>query len=74
MTLTVTIDDELFRDVQRMASEQAVPVHALVAGLVQRAIEGAKQIHRKGGFPVFSVPAGAEQITPQDVQRGEDEP
>lgn len=68
------IDDDLFAAVKRMAETRDISLGSAISELARRGLVTSSRIEvNADGFPTVKVFAGAAPITPEDVQRAEDE-
>lgn len=75
MSATLKIDDQLYRDAERVAREHSLGVEEFVADVLRRAIGGSAVLGERNGLPVFKVDDRVPPITSDDVRRAmEDEP
>lgn len=73
MRTTLTIDDDLLSAARSLARSRSVPVGQVISDLARKGLSVPPRVHRRNGFPVFSVPPTAHPITLEDVKKIEDE-
>ena len=73
MRTTLTIDDDVFAEIRRIAEERDEPLGQVVSGLVRQGLRSRRTFRVVDGLPTFEVPAGAPPITADDVMRLRDD-
>lgn len=74
MRTTLAIDDDLLSVARTIATSRNVPIGQVISELARKGLSTEKPLRRRGGFPVFDVPADAPIITPDHVRQAlEDE-
>jgi hypothetical protein len=66
---TVRIDDDVLRAAKSLARSEGRTVGEVLTELARKGLAPADQREGDGGFPVFSVPAGAKPITAEMVRQ-----
>lgn len=72
MRTTLDLDATALEAVRQLAAHRAQSIGAVVSELILKGLRAEVPATRRAGFPVFAAPAG-KTITPDDVQRAEDE-
>ena len=73
MRTTISIDDDLLAAAKSLDRSRSVPVGRVISDLARRGLQAPVRTRKRGGFPVFDVPANARPITLDDVKKLEDE-
>jgi hypothetical protein len=73
MRITLTIDDDIFRIVERRARESGQSVGAVLSRLARRGLESSGYDTDNSGLPLFAVSGNAPLFGPEETARGMDE-
>ncbi|MBD3241634.1 MAG: hypothetical protein GF331_13675 [Chitinivibrionales bacterium] len=74
MRTTINLDDDIFMAVKSVARARGVPVGRALSDLVRRGLERSSEYTVRNDLPVFQVREDAPIVTPEQVDRSEDEP
>ena len=73
MRTTLSIDPEILNAAKRLAAARSQTVGQVISELARKGLGVQRTTAARGGFPVFRVSRNAPPLSPEDVQRNEDE-
>lgn len=73
MRTTLSLDDDVFREVKAYAESRDVAIGKAVSELVRRGLHAPLQTRLVNGFHVVELPAGSPPVSTEDVERLQDE-
>jgi hypothetical protein len=73
MRTTLSLDDDVFREVKAYAESRDVAIGKAVSELVQRGLHAPPQTHVVNGFHVVDLPAGSPIVTTEGVKKLQEE-
>ena len=73
MKATLTIDDDLLAEAERLAAERSLTVDALVSELLRQSLKRSISHRSDNGFPVFPRTQGLPLISNDDLDRAEED-
>jgi hypothetical protein len=73
MRTTLSIDDDVFREVKAYAESRDVAIGKAVSELVRRGLHAPLRTRVVNGFHVVDLPSGSPGITTEDVKKLQEE-
>jgi hypothetical protein len=73
MRTTLKIDSDILNAARQIAAAKSKSIGEVISELARRGLEARSRVTTRHGFPVFQVSRGVAPLTPEDVQRGEEE-
>ena len=73
MRTTLSLDDDVFREVKVYAEARDVAIGRAVSELVRRGLQAPLQTRIVNGFHVVELPPGSPPVSIEDVERLQDE-
>jgi hypothetical protein len=73
MRTTLSLDDDVFREVKAYAESRDVAMGKAVSELVRRGLHAPLQTRVVNGFYVVELPPGSPPVSAEDVEKLEDE-
>jgi len=73
MRTTLSLDDDVFREVKAYAESRDVAIGKAVSELVRRGLRAPLQTRVVHGFHVVDLPSGSPAVTGEDVKKLQDE-
>ena len=73
MRTTLSLDDDVFREVKAYAESRDVAIGKAVSELVRRGLHAPLQTMVVNGFHVVDLPAGSPAVTAKDVKKPQDD-
>jgi len=73
MRTTLSLDDDVFREVKVYAESRDVAIGKAVSELVRRGLHAPLQTTVINGFHVVALPSGSPAVTTEDVKKLQDE-
>ncbi len=73
MRTTLSLDDDVFREVKAYAESRDVAIGKAVSELVRRGLHAPLQTRLVNGFHVVELPPGSPAVSTEDVERLQDE-
>lgn len=73
MRTTLSIDDDVFKEVQAYAESRDVAIGKAVSELVRRGLHAPLQTRVVNGFHVVALPPGSPGVTADDIKKLEEE-
>jgi hypothetical protein len=73
MRTTLSLDDDVFNEVQAYAESRDVALGKAVSELVRRGLHAPLQTRVVNGFHVVDLPAGSPGVSKEDVKKLQDE-
>jgi len=73
MRTTLSLDDDVYREVKVYAESRDVAIGKAVSELVRRGLHAPLQTTVVNGFHVVDLPSGSPAVTTEDVKRLRDE-
>ena len=73
MRTTLSLDDDVFREVKAYAESRDVALGKAVSELVRRGLNAPLQTRLVNGFHVVELPPGSPPVSTEDVERLQDE-
>jgi hypothetical protein len=70
---TLSLDDDVFREVKAYAESRDVAIGKAVSELVRRGLHAPLQTRVVNGFHVVDLPSGSPAVTAEDVKKLQDE-
>lgn len=74
MRTTLSLDDDVFREVKRYAVSRDLALGKAVSELVRRGLQAPLQTSLVNGFPVVKLPQGSPTVTAEQVRKLWEEP
>ncbi|MGA2430605.1 MAG: antitoxin [Candidatus Acidiferrum sp.] len=74
MRTTLSIDDDVFREVKAYAESRDVAIGKAVSELVRRGLRAPLQTRLVNGFHVVELPPDSPSVTTDDVEKLRDAP
>jgi hypothetical protein len=74
MRTTLSIDDDVFREVKAYAESRDVAIGKAVSELVRRGLRAPLQTRLVNGFHVVELPPDSPPVTTDDVEKLRDAP
>jgi hypothetical protein len=69
MRITLSLDDDVFREVKAYAESRDVATGKAVSELVRRGLHAPLQTRVVNGFHVVDLPSGSPAVTDEDVKK-----
>jgi hypothetical protein len=69
MRVTLSLDDDVLREVKRYAGRRGLALGKAVSELVCRGLQAPLQISLVNGFPVVMLPQGSPTVTAEQVRK-----
>jgi hypothetical protein len=73
MRTTLSLDDDVFREVKAYAESRDVAMGKAVSELVRRGLHAPLQTRVVNGFYVVELPPGSPPVSAEDVEKLQDE-
>lgn len=73
MRTTLSLDDDVLREVKTYAKSRDVAIGKAVSDLIRRGLQAPLQTRVVNGFHVVELPPGAPPVSTEDVERLQDE-
>jgi hypothetical protein len=73
MRTTLSLDDDVFREVKAYAESRDVAIGKAVSELVRRGLHAPLQTRVVNGFHVVDLPPGSPSVSTEDVEKLQDE-
>jgi hypothetical protein len=73
MRTTLSLDDDVFREVKAYAESRDVAIGKAVSELVRRGLHAPLQTRLVNGFHVVALPPGSPPVSTEDVEKLRDE-
>lgn len=73
MRTTVNLDADVYKVAVSLAAQRKSTLGKVLSDLARRGLAPSTRPVKRGGFPVFDVPAGAPPITSEMVREAEEE-
>ena len=73
MRTTLSLDDDVFREVKAYAESRDVAIGKAVSELVRRGLQAPLQTRLVNGFHVVVLPPGSPPVSTEDVEKLQDE-
>jgi hypothetical protein len=73
MRTTLSLDDDVFREVKAYAESRDVAIGKAVSELVRRGLRAPLQTRAVNGFHVVELPAGSPSVSTENVKKLRDE-
>jgi hypothetical protein len=73
MRTTLSLDDDVFREVKAYAESRDVAIGKAVSELVRRGLHAPLQTRLVNGFHVVVLPPGSPPVSTEDVEKLQDE-
>ena len=73
MRTTLSLDDDVFREVKAYAESRDVAIGRAVSELVRRGLHAPLRTRLVNGFHVVELPPGSPTVSSDDVERLQDE-
>lgn len=73
MRTTLSLDDDVFREVKAYAESRDVAIGKAVSELVRRGLHAPLRTRVVNGFHVVDLPAGSPTIATEDVKKLQEE-
>jgi hypothetical protein len=73
MRTTLSLDDDVFREVKAYAQRRDVAMGKAVSELVRRGLHAPLQTRLVNGFHVVELPPGSPPVNSEDVDKLQDE-
>jgi hypothetical protein len=73
MRTTLSLDDDVFREVKAYAESRDVAIGKAVSELVRRGLHAPLRTRVVNGFHVVDLPSGSPAVTAEDVKKLQDE-
>jgi hypothetical protein len=73
MRTTLSLDDDVFREVKAYAESRDVAIGKAVSELVRRGLRAPLQTRLVNGFHVVELPPGSPPVSIEDVEKLQDE-
>lgn len=69
MRTTLSLDDDVFREVKAYAESRDVAIGKAVSELVRRGLHARLQTHLVNGFHVVELPPDSPPVSTEDVEK-----
>jgi hypothetical protein len=73
MRTTLSLDDDVFREVKTYAKRRDVAIGKAVSDLIRRGLRAPLQTRVVNGFHVLELPPGSPSLNSEDVKKLEDD-
>jgi hypothetical protein len=73
MRTTLSLDDDVFREVKAYAESRDVAMGKAVSELVRRGLHAPLRTRVVNGFHVVELPPGSRSVSTEDVEKLQDE-
>ena len=73
MRTTLSLEDDVFQEVKRVARSRSMALGKVVSHLVRRGLAARSAIRKVNGLQVFDLPARSPRVTAEQIHRLEDE-
>ena len=73
MRTTLSLDDDVFREVKAYAQSRDVAIGKAVSELVRRGLHAPLQTRLVNGFHIVKLPPGSPPVSTEDVEKLQDE-
>jgi hypothetical protein len=73
MRTTLSLDDDVFREVKAYAESRDIAIGKAVSELVRRGLHAPLQTRLVNGFYIVDLPPGSPSVSTEDVEKLQDE-
>ncbi|HEY2117962.1 MAG TPA: hypothetical protein VGH37_02150 [Candidatus Acidoferrum sp.] len=73
MRTTLSLDDDVFREVKAYAESRDVAIGKAVSELVRRGLRAPLETRVVNGFHVLELPPGSPSVSTEDIKKVQDE-